>query len=397
MSRRKAIFVFFLFVTVFVVLCVLLIHPKYVTTYLYTFTSELSYKQRDAKFVEDGVEINRFKVGDTPTSIDITYRDNKNLALVTSMGDSVAVVTNLSSTGEEPLSSYAFLPGSKPRVSIWCDVNNDGLDEVVIPFWGDGFSSVFVGSVNSDGVITKIGEYTVGYRPRSVACGDLDGDGYNEIVSADNFSDTISIIENNGNLSFLKSIAVASEPGAIKIVDFNNDGLNDLVVTHRASNNVYVLINERGFNFRLAMVIPTLKAPKDQVIVDINQDGYKDLITIDGATNNVSIYYIKLMRVTKVERVKLSGSPHSLKYIPSEEKNQKGSIVVAVYPNWIEVLSSCSGQYELTESLWFADYYGLRKRKILYFDHIKGTDNIYAVMAGIDSVVQLSVKLSECN
>lgn len=397
MKKINVIIVLFLVAIIVLFSFFLLNHPKYVTPYLYTLISELSFKQQDAKYVEDGVEINRFKVGDTPTSIDITYRDKRNLALVTSMGDSVAVVTDLSSMDGEPLSSYRFKSGAKPRVSIWCDINNDGVEEIVVPLWGEGFSSVFVGELSSDTTISKVGEYTVGYRPRSVACADLDNDGYNEIVSADNYSDTISIIDNNGSLSYLKSISVANEPGAIKITDFDGDGLQDLIVTHRASNNLYVLLNEKNLNFRLSLVIPTMKAPKDQVVVDIDQDGFKDVITIDGATNNISIYYIKSMRVHEVERVKLSGSPHSLKYIPSTLVGKKGAIVAAVYPNWIEVASFCVDRYVLTESLWFADYYGLRKRKILYFDYISGEDNIYAVMAGIDSVVQLPVRLSECN
>ena len=397
MSRMNVIFTLFLVAIFFLASFVLLNHPKYVTPYLYTFTSKLSFEQQDAKYVEDGVEINRFKVGDTPTSIDITYRDKRKLALVTSMGDSVVVVTDLSSIDGEPLSSYRFTSGAKPRVSIWCDIDNDGVEELVIPLWGEGFSSIFVGALNSDSTISKIGEYTVGYRPRSVACGDLDNDGYNEIVSADNFSDTISIIDNDGSLSYLKSIGVASEPGAIKITDFDGDGLRDLIVTHRASNNIYVLLNEKNLNFHISLVIPTMKAPKDQVVVDIDLDGFKDIITVDGATNNISIYYIKSMRVHEVERVKLSGSPHSLKYIPSTQASKKGTIVAAVYPNWVEVASFCADRYVLTESLWFADYYGLRKRKILYLDHISGEDNVYAVMAGIDSVVQLPIRLSECN
>lgn len=397
MSKKNIIYMLLFFIGVGVLSLVIIFQsPNYYAPYVYSFFSKLSFSQENAKHIEDGVELEQYKVGNIPTSIDITFQNGSYLALVTSMGDSVVSIVDLSSDSSEAFSTYSFLPGSKPRVSVWCDIDNDNIDELVVPLWGDGFSSVFVGKLSSDDTIVKVGEYGVGYRPRSVACGDLDGDGYNEIVTADNFSNTISIIDNNGSLSYLKSISVGNEPGAISIVDFNGDGRNDLVFSHRSSNNIFVLTQSSRYEFKHALTLPTLKAPKDQVVVDIDGDGFLDVISSDGTSNSISIFYIKKMKVDHVERVKVSGSPHAIKYLTQHGKSG-GSIVVASYPNWIEVLSRCSGKFELIESLWFGGYSGILKRKILYLDSIPDTSFVYAVMAGIDSIVKLPVRLSECD
>ena len=107
-------------------------------------------------------------------------------------------------------------------------------------------------------------------------------------------------------------------------------------------------------------------------------------------------FYVKDMKLDRVERIKVSGSPHAIKYI-TQGHSSTGAIVVASYPNWIEVLSRCSGKMEIIESLWFGGLSGVLKRKILYLDFIDGSNNIYAVMAGIDSVVKLPIRISGCD
>jgi hypothetical protein len=393
--NNKRIKCILIIAVVFVSVTVIVLRkPNYYAPILYTLFSELTFSQQKAEYIENGKELKQFKVGNIPTSIDISTRNNKRIALVTSMGDSVVSIVDLNSKSGKTIASYKFTPGSKPRLAVWCDIDNDNIDELIVPLWGKGFSSVFVGKLNSYNKIVKYGEYNVGNRPRSVACGDLDGDGFNEIVTVDNFSNTLSIIDNNGALTYLKSINVGNQPGAVTIADFNGDHKNDLVVSHRSSNNIFVLIQTGKLVFEHKMTLPTLEAPKDQVVVDINNDGYLDVISADGSSNNISIFYIKNMKVSSIERIKVSGSPHSIKYI-TQESEPGGSIVVAGYPNWIETLSLCSGKYKLTESLWFGGWSGFQRRKILYLDSIPDSNDVYVVMAGIDSVVKVPVRLSE--
>jgi hypothetical protein len=369
------------------------VNPNILAPAIYSILSDSSVYQRDAKDQVMGIELSRYRVGETPTSIDVSnFSEDSSHALVTNMEDSSVSVVNLDK-GE--VSRFYLPPGSKPRVSIFCDIDNDGRQEIIVPLWGNEFSSVFIGKVGRDFGIIEYDQVQVGYRPRSVACGDLDSDGFNEIISADNFSDTISIIDNlNGSLKYFRSIAVGKEPGAVTIVDFDQDGKLDIFVTHRGSNNAYLLLQKEEKNFKHVITFPTGKSPKDKIVADIDGDGDIDVVTVDGETKVASIFYMEGMTILRMEKVGLSGNPHAVKFVPYTHESKTGFIIIASYPNWVEVLRNCSGQYILNESHWFG---WLGKQKILYLDFDSNNiEDIYIVMAGKDSLVKTNILKSQC-
>ncbi len=153
-----------------------------------------------------------------------------------------------------------------------------------------------------------------------------------------------------------------------------------------------MLLQSDNGEFQHALTFPTTDDPKDQVIVDIDNDGELDLVTVDGGSNTVSLFYMSDMDISVVKRIKVSGTPHAVKYVPIERS--PGAIVVASYPNWIEVLRDCGDGFELDESYWYG---GLIKQKILYLDFDPNQpEHVYSVMAGPNSVVKSEILKSDC-
>src|SRR3989454_1021316 len=78
----------------------------------------------------------------------------------------------------------------------------------------------------------------------SVAVGDLNGDGKLDLVTADNGSDSASVLLGNGNGTFQPRVGVPAGDGPrwVTIGDLNGDTKPDLVVASFYANKVTVLL-----------------------------------------------------------------------------------------------------------------------------------------------------------
>src|ERR1700687_1024097 len=88
-------------------------------------------------------------------------------------------------------------------------------------------------------------DFDAGGGPFSVAVGDFNGDGLQDLVVANGFSNDVSVLLGDGDGAFqeAQNFAVGSFPRSVAVRDFNSDGLQDLAVANLGSNDVAVLIN----------------------------------------------------------------------------------------------------------------------------------------------------------
>ncbi|MHC4790546.1 MAG: FG-GAP-like repeat-containing protein, partial [Planctomycetota bacterium] len=86
--------------------------------------------------------------------------------------------------------------------------------------------------------------YPAGVHPRSVAIGDLDGDGDLDLVVATYGEKYVSVLLNNGDGTFQAAVkyGVGMDPISVAIGDLDGDGDLDLAVANWASHTVSVLL-----------------------------------------------------------------------------------------------------------------------------------------------------------
>lgn len=186
--------------------------------------------------------------------------------------------------------------GFRPRSIAVGDFNGDGIDDLATAHCGSRDVSVLLG--NGDGTFQpeRRGPY-VGECPTSIAVGDFNGDGKEDVVTANLVSGDVTILLGNGDGSFRAFRVYATDddplprPNSVVVGDFNGDGIQDLAVANDRVDNVAVLLGngdgtfQRIGNFHLGASV----GPRSVVIGDFNRDGIQDLATANSASRDVSI------------------------------------------------------------------------------------------------------------
>ena len=106
------------------------------------------------------------------------------------------------------------------------------------------YVSVLLG--NGDGSFQGAQNFGVGLRgAASIAVGDFNGDGLQDLAVANINTDDVAVLLGNGDGSFQgwQNFGAGYGAASIAVGDFNGDGLQDLAVANAYSNNVSVLIN----------------------------------------------------------------------------------------------------------------------------------------------------------
>ncbi len=133
--------------------------------------------------------------------------------------------------------------------------------------------------------------FGAGDFPISVAVGDFNGDGKQDLAVANEFSDNVSILlgDGAGNFSAPANFGAGDNPFSVAVGDFNGDGKQDLAVANQESNNVSILLGDGDGTFSAPTNFGAGSAPYSVAVGDFNGDGKQDLAVADGGSDAVSI------------------------------------------------------------------------------------------------------------
>ena len=182
--------------------------------------------------------------------------------------------------------------GSNPRSIAIGDFNGDGNQDFAVPIWSFGTgTTVSIRLGNGSGGFFSASNVNVGSAPISVAIGDFNGDGHQDLAVANDNSGTVSIRLGNGSGGFsgTTNVTVGSHPLSIAVGDFNGDGKQDFATANHDSNSVSIRLGDGLGGFSGSTNISVGDTPFSVVVGDFNGDGNQDFAVANTGSNTISI------------------------------------------------------------------------------------------------------------
>ncbi|UCD91797.1 MAG: VCBS repeat-containing protein [Methanobacteriota archaeon] len=194
--------------------------------------------------------------------------------------DYVSVLLNY---GDGSFSAYVEYPvGDDPASVFLADLGEDGNNDIdIITANGGESNSVSVLFNDGSGVFSLPTNYSVGADPHSVFVADLNGDGYNDAVTANRDDDNITVLINNGTGVFdtHRDYDVGLGPWDIYLENVVGDASLDIVVLSKIDGNVWVLENDGAANFPSSVSYSVNNNNSISLVVgDADLDGFKDIL-----------------------------------------------------------------------------------------------------------------------
>ncbi|SNS72366.1 Repeat domain-containing protein [Granulicella rosea] len=197
-------------------------------------------------------------------------------------------------TGTNPTCAVS----TPPVQGVASDINGDGHLDLIIAHndpSGAGSVGIFMNTLGLCTGGTACGvfnaaevTYATGHPASNVAVGDVNGDGFPDIVAtSSDGSNLVSILLNNGNGTLALSpttYGTGNGVSQLALGDFNHDGILDIAVLNKADQTIGILNGNGDGSFGAMSVYTVGTNPTAFAVADLNLDGFLDF----AITNNDS-------------------------------------------------------------------------------------------------------------
>ncbi|HAV65247.1 MAG TPA: hypothetical protein DCY13_23105 [Verrucomicrobiales bacterium] len=169
-------------------------------------------------------------------------------------------------------------------------LDGDGFPDVVLADEFNNRVEILFG--NGLGGFTSNAKHDLGVSPRRVVLARVNDDPHLDIISVNNNARTLSILLGNGDGTFQTPTSLDTEyrPTDVVAALLNNDAHPDLSVTLETGGSRVAVFLSNGDGTHAAKVMyPTGASPQRVVAGDVNGDGIVDIITANRTSDGVSV------------------------------------------------------------------------------------------------------------
>lgn len=220
------------------------------------------------------------------------------LFIVLMAGFALETRTVQAATGNLFLPYQAVKTGSRPSAVAIADLNGDGKNDVALTTTYNNDpandATLFIFLQDQAGQLQPPVKYYIGGSPESIAIGDVNGDGKNDVVVGNSNINQIGVFTQNATGTFDPVAIYPTANGRfVKTGDFNNDGKSDVVAMGWGSNSVDVFLQNSSGLLSAPATYAVNHGGYDEVETgDVNGDGLTDIIVMSGqgyAVSNIGV------------------------------------------------------------------------------------------------------------
>jgi FG-GAP-like repeat len=177
----------------------------------------------------------------------------------------------------------------KPVGVAAVDLNGDGIQDVVTADEQPNGVSVLLGK--GAGLLGTPVRYASGGSSQAIAAGDLNHDGKQDLLvsHADTGDVSVMLGHGDGSLGAPVSYPVGDSPFGLVVADVDGDGAPDLAVANADSDDISLLLGKGDGSFGAARSFALAGSPFDLVIADLDGDGRMDIAAPSFTADVVSV------------------------------------------------------------------------------------------------------------
>jgi len=220
---------------------------------------------------------------------DVNNDGNIDVVLACALEDKIVIIYGDGDGTFDPSMDVLSLPaGYIPLTSFFGDLDNNGYGDVVAVNYQINKVSVFLNE--GEGVFNQRDDYAVGNGPLDIGVADLDGDGYPDLAIP-NYSGNVTILVNDGSGHYgtPQTLTLGNSPTSIFAANLDDDGDIDLAVTAEGNDAVYIFLNNGDATFSSPTSEAVGDSPRGIFVGDLDNEGSPDLVNANQYSDDISV------------------------------------------------------------------------------------------------------------